>query len=147
MRMNKAFLAVSMGLLMACGQAGAQTYAPQMDAKVSGSLLSASYVVGLRAGQGVLKDGDEERKFNIGGISFLSIGLAGGPFKGRVTNLSSWDDFEGTYSFAEAGIAYGLGAGVQRWSNEKGVVIELAGVEVGAELKFGPGVLRISFVK
>lgn len=117
------------------------------ESRVEGSMLEASYGVGVRLGEGKLNHEGQEMKFKVRGLSLLSVGLAGGNFNGVVKNLKSASDFEGSYTFAEAGAAYGLGANVQRWVNDKGVVIEITGVEVGVELRLGPGALGIHFVK
>lgn len=117
------------------------------EASVKGSMFEASYGVGLRLGEGQLSVGGQETKFRVHGLSILSVGLAGGDFKGVVKNLNNPADFEGTYTFAEAGASYGLGANVQRWTNAKGVVLELTGVEVGVELRLGPGALGVYYAK
>lgn len=140
--------ALAMSAPLAVSAQSAMPQAPMTPTgSVKGSMGSISWVVGLRFGEGMLAGMGEARKFRIGGLSILSAGVAGGNFKGKVYNLVNPEDFEGTYTFAEIGGAYGVGGGVQRWMNKKGVIIEVYGLEVGVELRAGPGALKVSYVK
>lgn len=116
------------------------------DARVSGSMGAISWGVGLRFGEGHVKVGDHEHKFRVSGLSVLSAGLAGGNFKGKIHNLKQLSDLDGKFTFAETGVAYGLGANVHRWVNDKGVILELHGVSVGVEARIGPGVMYLTMV-
>lgn len=116
------------------------------EGHVKGSLFDASYVIGIRLGDGTLSAEGQNLRFRMRGLTILSAGIAGGEFNGKVSNLNKLEDFAGHYSVAEAGAAYVIGAHVQRWTNEKGVVIEVSGVQVGAELRLGGGGLNVSWI-
>lgn len=140
--MKNKMLALALALSAVCA-----VPAQAVEARVNGSMLDVSYWVGLRLGQGSLKVDGQDMKFNVRGLSLLSMGVAGGNFKGKVKNLKNIADFEGRYTFAEAGGAYGVGGSVQKWVNSKGVTLELTGLEIGLEARLGPGALNVSFAQ
>ena len=129
---------------VALGCASAPAFAE--EATVKGSLFDISYVIGARLGDGTLSAEGENLRFRMRGLTILSAGISGGEFHGRVMNLSDIKDFEGDYKVGEAGAAYVIGAHAQRWINEKGVVIEVSGLEVGAELRLGGGALNVTLI-
>lgn len=95
-------------------------------------------MIGLCVGEGVLSMDTMDCKLAVGGISILSIGLAGGPFKSTAENLKDPADFEDTSPFADLGRAYIVRGERFARSNAKGVEIQVHGLEIEAELLIGP---------
>ncbi len=63
---------------------------------------------------------------------------------GRVSNLTSLSDLEGTYTSIGASASLGSGKNYQQFKNDRGVHLELYGQQDGAELSLDIGGMTIS---
>ena len=99
--------------------------------------------VGYSWGDGVLSFQGEEYTFKIKGLSVIDVGISSITAEGDVFNLEKVEDFPGTFSAAEAGIAVGEGAGTQVMKNQNGVVMKVTSKKVGVQLKLAPEGLKV----
>ena len=60
-------------------------------------------------------------------------------------NLQNVTDLAGTYTAASASAAFVGGAKVAQLQNERGVIIQVSGVEIGLEASLNLGGMTISF--
>jgi len=70
---------------------------------------------------------------SIGGVSVGTIGVATVNLEGTARNLRTAADIAGTYGAASASVAIVGGGKVATLKNEKGVVLEVHGVQLGLE--------------
>jgi hypothetical protein len=74
---------------------------------------------------------------SIGGIGVGSLGVAAVDLVGTAYNLRMPSDIAGSYGAAGAGATFVGGAQVARLQNEKGVVLEVHGVQIGFQVSLG----------
>jgi len=92
-------------------------------------------ITGVGGGTGTLAFRGRHCPLQIKGMSFgATIGASTTDLRGHAYHLQPPTDIEGTYSAIGAGAALAGGASGVRLQNAKGVVLELTGVKVGAEL-------------
>jgi outer membrane immunogenic protein len=117
------------------------------DATPSGTVTiettAVAIGVGFNWGDGVLYFQGKEYPFKVKGVSIVDIGIAKVSAVGDVYHLNTVDDFPGTFSAAEAGIAIGAGVGGQIMENQKKVVLKLTSKKAGIQLKLAPEGLEI----
>lgn len=99
--------------------------------------------VGFSWGEGVLTFQGKEYPFKIKGLSVIDIGVSSVSAQGNVYHLTKVEDFTGTFSAAEAGIAVGGGAGAQAMKNQNGVVMEVTSKKAGIQLKLAPEGIKV----
>lgn len=102
---------------------------------VSVVFTKASFVVGVGGGKGVLTFHGNSYPFTVRGASIgATIGASTTKLVGKALNMNGYRDITGTYNALGAGGALAAGAGVVRLQNASGVILQLHGVKVGAEL-------------
>ena len=99
--------------------------------------------VGFSWGEGVLTFQGKEYPFKIKGLSVIDIGVSSISAQGNVYHLNKIEDFAGTFSAVEAGIAVGGGAGAQSMKNQNGVLMEVTSRKAGIQLKLAPEGLKV----
>ena len=99
--------------------------------------------VGFSWGEGVLTFQGKEYPFKIKGLSVVDIGVSSVSAQGEVYHLTKIEDFVGTFSAAEAGVAVGGGVGAQAMKNQNGVVMKLTSRKAGVQLKLAPEGLKV----
>ena len=98
-------------------------------------VTKGGFIIGVGGGTGTLVFRGRQYPLQISGMSFgATIGASTNDFRGHAYHMHAPSDIEGTYSAIGAGAAVAGGAGGVRLQNAKGVVLELTGVKVGAEL-------------
>jgi hypothetical protein len=90
--------------------------------------------VGVSWGDGTLAYRGKQHKFSVEGLSMIDLGVSKVSAKGMVSELKKVEDFEGTYTAAEAGAAAGGGAGVASLINQNGVKMKLEATAQGVRL-------------
>ena len=117
------------------------------DAKSVGTVSIESKAVAIGVGwswgDGTLTFEGKDYPFKIKGLSVIDVGISSISAQGDVYSLTKIEDFEGTFSAAEAGIAIGGGAGVQTMKNQNGVLIKLTSKKAGVQLKLAPEGLKV----
>ena len=101
--------------------------------------------VGYSWGEGVLTFNGKEYPFKVKGLSVIDVGVSKVSAVGDVYHLKQAEDFPGTFSAAEAGIAVGGGAGAQIMKNQDGVLMKLTSTKQGVQLKLAPEGLEVQF--
>src|SRR5712664_1074836 len=97
-------------------------------------------IVGVGGGDGVLVLRGKRYPFTVSGMSVgFTIGASTTKFVGRALNLSGPASIEGTYGTIGAGGAVAAGAGGVQLQNANGVILQLSGPKVGAEVSAAVG--------
>ena len=125
--------------------AGVSVQASAQTGTVHFKIVKVGFIVGIGGGHGTLTYHGHVYDFNVGGVSVGTIGIAGATLVGTAYNLRSPADIAGTYGAASASVAVVGGPKVARLQNEKGVVLEVHGVQLGLEASLNLGGMTISF--
>jgi hypothetical protein len=104
------------------------------------------FIVGAGSGRGVLIFKGQRYPFRVGGMSVgFTIGASTTNLRGQALNLKSPSDIQGSYAVLGAGGALAAGAGgVTLQNSQTGVVLQLAGGKVGAEVSAAVGGVTIT---
>jgi len=100
-------------------------------------VVKAGFIVGFGGGSGTLWYQGRAYHLSVGGIGVGTLGIAGAELKGVAYNVHRPSDIIGTYGAAGAGGTFVGGAAVARLQNEKGVVLEVQGVQMGFQVSLG----------
>jgi len=120
--------------------AGAQS-APEGSLELSSGTVAAG--IGFSWGGGTLTYQGKQYRVKVDGLSVGEVGIARATARGKVTNLKSLKDFDGSYTAAGAGATVGGGAGATIMRNQNGVVIEMTSTTQGASLKLAAEGMRL----
>ena len=107
-------------------------------------IAKAGFIVGVGGGSGILDFKGRNYRLRIDGISAGTIGIAPADLVGTASNLRTASDIAGTYSAVSAGVAIAAGGKTARLQNQKGVVLELHGTQVGFELSLNLSGVTVS---
>ena len=107
-------------------------------------IAKAGFIVGVGGGSGILHFKGRNYRLRIDGISAGTIGIARADLVGTAPNLRIASDIAGTYSAVSAGVAVAAGGKTARLQNQKGVVLELHGTQVGFELSLNLSGVTVS---
>jgi hypothetical protein len=98
------------------------------------------FIVGVGGGEGVLILRGKRYPFTVSGMSVgFTIGASTTKLVGRALNLKGPASFEGSYSAIGAGGAIAAGAAGVQLQNANGVILQLSGPKVGAEVSAAVG--------
>ena len=100
-------------------------------------IVKAGFIIGVGGGSGVLFFHGHRYPLSIGGIGIGSLGIAAVDLVGTARNLRTSSDIAGTYGAAGAGAAFVVGAQAATLQNEKGVVLQVHGAQVGFQISIG----------
>ena len=99
---------------------------------ISFRVVKAGFVIGGSAGSGTLNFHGRPYRLAIGGLSYgFTFGGSQTWLHGRVSNIFRPSDIEGVYGAAGAGGTVIRGPQAIVLANQKGAVLELAGVQTG----------------
>src|SRR5712675_280653 len=102
------------------------------------------FIVGVGGGEGVLTLRGKHYPFTASGMSVgFTIGASTTKLVGRALNVRGPASFEGTYGTVGAGGAVAAGAGGVQLQNGNGVILQLSGPKVGAEVSAAVGGVTI----
>jgi hypothetical protein len=101
------------------------------------NIVKAGFIVGAGGGSGVLHYHGRTYRLTVGGIGLGSLGIAAADLVGTASNLHNPSDIAGTYGAAGAGVTFIGGGQVATLQNEKGVVLQLRGGQVGFQVSLG----------
>ena len=107
--------------------------APQ-NGTIALNVFSAGLIVGAGGGEGTLNFGGQVYPITVGGIGIGMVGFGGGQIEGVAYNMRSPADIAGTYGAAGAGFTLVGGARVAQLQNDKGVILQVHGVQIGLEV-------------
>lgn len=136
------FIAVVTAALVMVVGVPAQSHAQTGTVHIK--VFKIGFIVGLGGGSGTLTYHGHTYRLRVGGISAGTIGIAGVRLTGTAHNLFNPADIAGTYGAGSASVAIIGGAKVARLQNERGVVLELHGVQVGLEASLSLGGMTIA---
>jgi HdeA/HdeB family len=135
---------VAAGAEMRPMRAASTPQAAPLHCTIHVSVVSGGFIVGVGGGEGVLNCDGQVYPITIGGVGVGVIGFAGGEVDGVVYNLRSPADIVGTYGAAGAGLTIIGGAKVVQLQNERGVIIQAHGVQIGLEVNLNLAGLTIA---
>jgi hypothetical protein len=102
------------------------------------------FIVGVGGGEGVLLLRGKRYPFTVSGMSVgFTIGASTTKFVGRALNLRGPASIEGSYAAGGAGGAVAAGAGAVQLQNGNGVILQLSGPKIGAEVSAAVGGVTI----
>src|SRR3984885_9651346 len=126
------------------GVAGVSTPSRAETGLVAVVFTKGGLIVGVGGGEGVLVLRGKRYPFTVSGMSVgFTIGASTTRFVGRALNLRGPASIEGAYSALGAGGAIAAGAGGVRVENANGVILQLSGPKVGAEVSAAVGGVTI----
>jgi hypothetical protein len=134
-----AAIVVAMVRLLGASQSHAQT-----TGTVHIKLVKVGFIVGVGGGHGTLTFQGKRYRLSVGGVSLGTIGVARARLVGTAYNLRTAADIAGTYGAASASFAVIGGPKVARLQNEKGVTLEVHGVQLGLEVSLNLGGMTIA---
>jgi lipid-binding SYLF domain-containing protein len=141
--MRKIGLKLAMLALLA-GAIGFSTPSRAETGQVVVVFTKGGFVIGVGGGEGVLSFRGKNYPFTVSGMSVgFTIGASTTKFVGRAINLRGPGSIEGTYGTMGAGGAVAAGAGGVQLQNANGVILQLSGPKVGAEVSAAVGGVTI----
>ena len=107
-------------------------------------IVKAGFIVGAGGGNGTLLCHGRAYRLSVGGIGLGSLGVAAADLVGTASNVRNPADVAGTYGAAGAGVTFVGGGQVATLQNEKGVVLQVRGGQVGFQVSLGLAGMTIS---
>jgi hypothetical protein len=130
--MLKTFLRAIGAVVLTLVVAGLSSTARADSGTVRLNFIKAGFVIGGAAGSGTLTFRGRTYRLTIGGLSYgFTFGGSQTWLHGRVSNIFRPSDIEGVYGAAGAGGTVIRGPQAIVLANQKGAVLELAGVQTG----------------
>ncbi|UPK29828.1 hypothetical protein [Bradyrhizobium sp. 195] len=124
--------------------AGFSTPSRAETGEVAVVFTKGGFIVGIGGGEGVLLLRGKKYPFTVSGMSVgFTIGASTTKFVGRALNLRGPASIEGSYAVGGAGGAVAAGAGAVQLQNGNGVILQLTGPKVGAEVSAAVGGVTI----
>ena len=103
------------------------------------------FIVGVGGGEGVLTFRGRNYPFRVSGMSVgFTIGASTTKFVGRALNPHSPSNLAGSYAAGGAGGALAAGAGAVQLQNANGVILQLSGPRIGADVSAAVGGVTIA---
>jgi hypothetical protein len=125
--------------------AGISATAQAETGQVAVVFTKGGFIVGVGGGEGVLMYRGKPYPFNVSGLSVgFTIGASTTKLTGRAIGLKGPTSIEGTYSVVGAGGAVAAGAGSVQLQNGRGVILQLSGPKVGAEVSAAIGGVTVT---
>ncbi|SEN82469.1 hypothetical protein [Bradyrhizobium sp. OK095] len=141
MRRFTKYVALAATLALA---AGFSTPSRAETGQVAVVFTKGGFIVGVGGGEGVLLYRGHKYPFTVSGMSVgFTIGASTTKLVGRALNLRGPQSIEGSYAAGGAGGAVAAGAGAVQLQNGNGVILQLSGPKVGAELSAAVGGVTI----
>ncbi|WP_027521009.1 hypothetical protein [Bradyrhizobium sp. Ec3.3] len=141
--MKKLAIRAALVALLA-GVAGFSTPSRAETGQVAVVFTKGGLIVGVGGGEGVLRFRGKDYPFTVSGMSVgFTIGASTTKLVGRALNLKGPASIEGSYAAGGAGGAVAAGAGAVQLQNANGVILQLTGPKVGAEVSAAVGGVTI----
>src|SRR3982750_3391202 len=124
--------------------AGFSTPSRAETGQVAVVFTKGGFIVGVGGGEGVLTFKGKRYPFTVSGKNIgFTIGASTTKLVGRALNLNNPAAFEGSYGTIGAGGAVAAGAAGVQLQNANGVILQLSGPKVGAEVSAAVGGVTI----
>ncbi|MGY3617693.1 hypothetical protein [Bradyrhizobium sp. USDA 10063] len=131
-------------LLAVLGVAGLSAPSQAETGQVAVVFTKGGFVLGVGGGEGVLILRGKRYPFTVSGMSVgFTIGASTTKLVGRALNLRGPESIEGSYGAVGAGGAIAAGAGGVQLQNNNGVILQLSGPKIGAEVSAAVGGVTI----
>lgn len=141
--MRRSAVYAAMVVLFA-GALGFSTPSRAETGQVAVVFTKGGFIVGVGGGEGVLLLRGKKYPFTVSGMSVgFTIGASTTKFVGRALNLRGPASIEGSYAVGGAGGAVAAGAGAVQLQNANGVILQLSGPRIGAEVSAAVGGVTI----
>jgi hypothetical protein len=141
--MRKSVVAAAL-LTSTIGAAGFVTPSHADTGQVAVVFTKGGFIVGVGGGEGVLLLHGKKYPFTVSGMSVgFTIGASTTKLVGHALNLRGPASIEGSYAAGGAGGAVAAGAGAVQLQNGNGVILQLSGPKVGAEVSAAVGGVTI----
>ena len=141
--MRKFSISVAL-IALVVGVAGLSTPSRAETGQVAVIFTKGGFIVGVGGGEGVLVLRGKRYPFTVSGMSVgFTIGASTTKLVGRALNLRGPESIEGSYAAGGAGGAVAAGAGAVQLQNANGVILQLSGPKVGAEVSAAVGGVTI----
>jgi len=141
--MKKFCMSVALATLLV-GMISISTPSRAETGQVAVVFTKGGFIVGVGGGEGLLVLRGHRYPFTVSGMSVgFTIGASTTKFVGRALNLRGPASIEGSYGVIGAGGAVAAGAGGVQLQNANGVILQLSGPKVGAELSAAVGGVTI----
>jgi lipid-binding SYLF domain-containing protein len=135
---------VGAALVALAAVAGFSTPSRADTGQVAVVFTKGGFIVGVGGGEGVLVLHGKKYPFTVSGMSVgFTIGASTTKLVGRALNLRGPQSIEGSYAAGGAGGAIAAGAGAVPLQNGNGVILQLSGPKVGAEVSAAVGGVTI----
>jgi hypothetical protein len=115
----------------------------QQTGTVHLNVVSAGFIASTGSGTGTLSYKGREYRLSVTKVSFGTIGVSGAELVGTAHNLRTAADIAGAYRTVAVRLTGG-GAQVTRFQNANGVILELAGIQVGVAVILGSAAMTIN---
>src|SRR4051795_10529865 len=126
------------------GVTGFSTPSRAETGQVAVVFTKGGFIVGVGGGECVLVLRGKRYPFDVSGMSVgFTIGASTTKFVGRALNLRGPASIEGSYGVIGAGGAVAAGAGGVQLQNGNGVILQLSGPKIGAEVSAAVGGVTI----
>ena len=117
--------------------------APSQSQAATGTIrlhiVKAGVVIGGSDGYGILTLGRRHYRLKVNGSSIGTLGVATVDLVGTVSNLRRASDIAGPYSDASAGLAIIGGSSAVTLQNDRGVIMQLQGLQTGLQIALSLG--------
>lgn len=114
------------------------------NARIAIDITQGGFIIGGTSGEGLIRYHRRDYPVTVSGLRFGAIiGATSGTISGRITNLTSLRDVEGTYTSIGASGSIGSGKNYQQFKNDRGVHLELHGIQDGFEMSLDVGGMTI----
>jgi hypothetical protein len=124
--------------------AGYSTPSRADTGQVAVIFTKGGFIIGVGGGEGVLLLHGQRYPFTVSGMSVgFTIGASTTKLVGQALNVRGPRSIEGSYSAIGAGGAIAAGAGGVSLQNGNGVILQLSGPKVGAEVSAAVGGVTI----
>ena len=122
------------------GGAGFSTPSRAETGQVAVVFTKGGFILGVGGGEGVLVLRGRRYPFTVSGMSVgFTIGASTTRLTGRALNVNGPASIEGSYGAVGASGAVVAGAGGVQLQNANGVILQLSGPKVGAEVSAAVG--------
>lgn len=130
--------------VLLCGVTGFSAPSRADIGQVAVVFTKGGFIVGVGGGEGVLLYHGKKYPFTVSGMSVgFTIGASTTKFVGHALNLRGPQSIEGSYAAGGAGGAVAAGAGAVQLQNGNGVILQLTGPKIGAEVSAAVGGVTI----
>jgi hypothetical protein len=110
--------------------------------------VKAGWVIGGTAGSGTLTCGGRNYPLSIGGLSYgFTFGVSSVNLRGVARNVRRPSDVAGVYGAGSAGAAIVRGPQAAVLTNQKGVVLEVAGAQTGVIVNLDLSGMAVSLAR